>query len=86
MKREGYRDSTIRAAVKALRAVDRRWNLLDAEAFKAYIAKVEYGENRGDLVLDDARRFYSWLGVEFRKPMRRSTLLRAGQLVGEAEP
>jgi hypothetical protein len=68
MKREGYRDSTIRAAVKALRAVGRRCNLLDANAFKDYMAKAEYGENRRDHILDDARRFYKWLGVEFTKP------------------
>jgi hypothetical protein len=41
MEREGYRDSTVRAAVKALRAVGRRCNLLDANAFKDYMAKAE---------------------------------------------
>jgi hypothetical protein len=71
MKREGYRDSTIRAAVKALRAVGRRCNLLDAEAFKDYVARAEYGENRRAHILDDARRFYSWLGVDFHRPMSR---------------
>jgi integrase len=71
MKREGYRDSTIRAAVKALRSVGRRCNLLDANAFKDYMASTEYGENRRDHILDDARRFYQWLGVEFHKPLSR---------------
>ena len=71
MKREGYRDSTIRAAVKTLRLIGRRCNLLDPNAFKDYVAKAEYGENRKDHILDDARRFYSWLGVEFTKPMSR---------------
>ncbi|MGP8071421.1 MAG: hypothetical protein ACLP5V_16220 [Candidatus Bathyarchaeia archaeon] len=54
MKREGYRDSTIRAAVKALRAVGQRCNLLDAEAVKDYVARTEYGENRRDHILDDS--------------------------------
>jgi hypothetical protein len=72
MKREGYRDSTIRAAVKALRSIGRLCNLLDPNAFKDYMAIAEYGENRRDHILDDARRFYSWLGVSFQKPMSRS--------------
>ncbi len=59
MKREGYRDSTIRAAVKALRSIGRRCNLLDPNAFKDYVAKAEYRENRRDHILDDAKRFYS---------------------------
>jgi hypothetical protein len=65
MKREGYRDSTIRAAVKALRSVGRRCNLLDANAFKDYMARAEYGENRRDHILDDARKILSvaWSGV-----------------------
>jgi len=71
MKREGYRNSTIRAAVKTLRSVGRRCNLLDANAFKDYMARAEYGENRRDHILDDARRFYLWLGVEFHKPLSR---------------
>ena len=71
MKREGYGDSTIRAAVKTLRSIGRRCNLLDPNAFKDYMAKAEYGENRKDHILDDARRFHSWLGVEFTKLMSR---------------
>jgi integrase len=71
MKREGYRDSTIRASVKALRSVGRRCDLLNPEAFLDYMSKASYGENRRDHVLDDARRFYKWLGVEFRKPLSR---------------
>jgi integrase len=57
--------------VKALRAVGRRCNLLDANSFKDYMAGAEYGENRRDHILDDARRFYKWLGVEFTKPLSR---------------
>ena len=71
MKREGYRDSTIRAAVKALRSVGRRCDLLNPDAFKDYMARAEYGENRRDHILDDARRFYAWLGVQFTKPLSR---------------
>ena len=71
MKHEGYLDSTIRASVKALRAVGRRCNLLDPDLFKDYIAVAEISENRKDHVLDDVRRFYSWLGVEFQRPRSR---------------
>jgi integrase len=71
MKLEGYRDSTIRTAVKALRSIGRRCNLLDPNALTDYMAKAEYSENRSDHILDDARRFFSWLHVEFTKPMSR---------------
>jgi len=53
MKREGYKNSTIRAAVKALRSVGRRCNLLDPNDFKDYMARAEYGENRRDHILGD---------------------------------
>jgi integrase len=71
MRREGYRLATIRAAVKALKAVGRRCNFLNADAFRDYMAKAEYGENRRDHILDDTRRFHKWLGVEFTKPLSR---------------
>jgi hypothetical protein len=39
MRREGYRSPTIRGAVKTLKAVGRRCNLLNPEAFKDYLSK-----------------------------------------------
>ena len=71
MKREGYRETTIRASVKALRSVGRRCNLLEPNSFKDYMAGADYSENRRDHILDDARRLYAWLGVSFQKPMSR---------------
>jgi hypothetical protein len=58
MKREGHRNSTIRAAIKALRSVGRRCDLLNPNSFKNYMARAQYDENRKDHILDDARRFY----------------------------
>ena len=38
MKREGYRPSTIRAAVKTLKAVGRRCDILDPNRFRNYLS------------------------------------------------
>lgn len=35
------------------------------------MATATYSENRRDQILDDARRFYHWLGVPFTKPISR---------------
>jgi hypothetical protein len=74
MRREGYRVSTIRAAVKALRAVGQRCDLLDVIAFKEHMARVDYDDNRKDRVLDDARRIQaSWAAGDLHK----NSLLRS---------
>ncbi|MGD0178078.1 MAG: hypothetical protein ABSC50_14775 [Candidatus Bathyarchaeia archaeon] len=57
--------------MKALRSIGRRCNLLNPNPFKDYMANAEYSENRRDHILDDARQFYSWLGVDFQKPLSR---------------
>lgn len=71
MRREGYRSPTIRAAVKTLKAVGRRCNILNPEAFKDYLSKATYSENRRDKILGDLTRFYKWLGVDFYRPLSR---------------
>jgi hypothetical protein len=46
MRREGYRESTIRPCIRALRAIAKRTNLLNPESVKSYLASAELSENR----------------------------------------
>ena len=71
MRREGYGTPTIRAAVKTLKAVGRRCNILNPESFKDYLSKATYSENRRDKILGDLTRFYKWLGIDFYRPLSR---------------
>ena len=71
MKREGYRTPTIKGSVKTLKAVGRRCNILNPEAFKDYLSKATYTENRRDKILGDLTRFYKWFGVDFYRPLSR---------------
>jgi integrase len=68
MQREGYRESTVRPAVKALKAIARRADLLDPEAVKAYLARAEMSEARKEKVVDDLARFYRHMKIPFAKP------------------
>ena len=71
MKREGYRESTIRSTVAALKAIAKRSNLLEPEQVKAYLSRAPMGEGRKETVVDYLKRFYEFLGVRFEKPRYR---------------
>ena len=71
MKREGYRESTIRSTVAALKAIAKRSNLLEPEQVKAYLSRAPMGEGRKETVADYLKRFYEFLGVRFEKPRYR---------------
>ena len=61
LKKEGYRPSTIRGAIKNLNALGRHCNILNPEHMKSYLAKANYGENNKDKILGDMARFYKSL-------------------------
>ena len=69
MEKEGYRPSTIRGAVKNLKALSRHCNILNPESLKAYLSRETYGENNKDKILGDMARLYKSLKtVEKTKP------------------
>jgi integrase len=70
MKKKGYSESTIRAAVKTLRHLARNCNLLNPESFLNYNAIAKYGDNRRCHILDDVARFKS-LNLPFQRPRHR---------------
>ena len=68
MQREGYRPATIRSAVKTLKSLAKRTNLLSADATKDYLTKAEVSENRKVKICEDLARFYKWKGIHFDRP------------------
>lgn len=71
MQREGYRPATIKAAVKTLKTVGRRCNILRPEEIKGYLVRANYEENRKDKILGDLARFYKSLKIDFYRPLSR---------------
>ena len=71
LKKEGYRPSTIRGAVKNLNALGRHCNILNPENMKAYLAKANYGDNNKDKIIGDMARFYKSQKIEWYRPLSR---------------
>jgi integrase len=71
MRREGYRESTIRPCIRALRGIAKRTNLLNPEAVKSYLASADLSDNRKEKLTHDLTRFYKWKHIPFQKPTYR---------------
>ena len=71
MTKEGYRPSTVRAAVKTLKAVGRQCDFLSPDKFRDYLSNAKYGENRRDKILGDVDRLYKQLGIKWYRPLSR---------------
>jgi integrase len=68
MRKSGYRNSTVQTCVRALKALARRTNLLDAESVKSSLANAELSENRKTKLLEDLSRFYAYMKIPFDRP------------------
>jgi integrase len=71
LQKEGYRPSTIRGAIKNLKAIARHCNILKPESVKGYISRAPYSENNKDKVIGDIARFYKSLKIEWYRPLSR---------------
>ena len=71
MKKQGYKESTIRPSVRALKAIAKRTDLLDPEKVKEYLAYANVSENRKNKLSDDLARFYRCLNISFDRPRYR---------------
>jgi len=71
MRKQGYRESTIRPCVRALKAIAKRTNLLNPESVKSYLASAELSENRKEKLTDDLARFYRYKQIAFDRPRYR---------------
>lgn len=68
MQRSGYRPSTVDSAIKALKALAKRTNLLNPETVKAHLASSRLTENRKQTIIDHLARFYKWKRISWDKP------------------
>jgi hypothetical protein len=68
MQREGYKNSTIKSAIKTLKAVGNRCNITDPMELKTYLATAAYTQNRKHKIIEDANRLYRQLGTHWERP------------------
>jgi integrase len=68
MRKQGYRHSTIKYCIQALKSIARRANLLQPESTKAYLASAEMSESRKAKLTEDLARFYGYSHLAFDKP------------------
>ena len=68
MQREGYKNSTIKSAIKTLKAVGNRCNIQNPTELKTYLATATYTQNRKHKIITDANRLYQQLGIKWDRP------------------
>jgi integrase len=68
MSREGYKNSTIKSAIKTLKAVAHHCNIAIPNELKSYLATATYTENRKHKIVCDAARLYRQLGIKWERP------------------
>jgi integrase len=68
MRKQGYRHSTVRYCIQALKSIARHANLLQPESAKAYLACAEMSESRKAKLTEDLARFYAYAHLAFDKP------------------
>ena len=71
MKKQGYREFTIRSAVEALTGIARHVDLLNPDMVKLYLADSSVSESRKERLTHDLDRFYKWKNIPFEKPRYR---------------
>jgi integrase len=68
MRKQGYRPSTIHAAVSTLKAVAKKANLLNQDAVKTHLASISVSVGRKEKICQDLARFYKFKQMPFQMP------------------
>jgi integrase len=68
MRRQGYRPSTIQAAISTLKALAKHANLLNPDTVKAHLASRNVSLARKEKICVDLARFYKFRGIPFQTP------------------
>lgn len=68
MRKEGYRESTCYYAVRSLKRLDRRCNIIEPEAVKRFLANSSWSEGGKKRITEEVDRFYRYLGLKWEKP------------------
>jgi hypothetical protein len=76
MEKQGYRKSTVRYCIQALKSVARNANLLEPESVKTYLARAELSESRKAKRVEDAVRFYGYKHIGIVQTATNTVLTR----------
>jgi len=68
MRKEGYRESTCYFFVRTLKRLDRKFNILEPEAVKRFLAGSNWSEGGKERVAEDLDRFYKFEGIQWKRP------------------
>jgi integrase len=68
MRKQGYRPSTIQAAIITLKAVAKKANLFDPDTVKIHLASRRVSDSRKEKIYVDLARFYKFKGIRFQIP------------------
>jgi hypothetical protein len=60
MRKQGYRHSTIKYCIQALKSIARKASLLQPESAKSYLASAPISEPRKAKLTEDLARFYAY--------------------------
>ena len=73
MQKQGYRHSTTRNTIQALKSIARKTNLQQPDTAKTYLATAQISENRKAKLTEDLKRFYTHQHTPFNKPNYKRT-------------
>jgi len=68
MRIEGFRESTCFYAVRVLKRLDRKVNILEPEAVKRFLANSGWSEGGKEQVVEDLDRFYKYKAINWTRP------------------
>ena len=68
MRKQGYRPSTIQAAISTLKSIAKKAFLLNPDAVKTHLASRKVSESRKEKICVDLARFYKFKGIPFQIP------------------
>jgi integrase len=68
MRKQGYRNSTVKYCIQALKSIARKASLLRPESAKSYLASATISESRKAKLTEDLARFYAYKHIPFDKP------------------
>jgi len=68
MRKQGYRHSTVKYCIQALKSIARKASLLRPESAKSYLASAPISESRKAKLTEDLARVYAYKRIPFDKP------------------
>jgi integrase len=68
MRKEGYRESTCYFAVRSLKRLDRKCNIMEPESVRRFLANCNWNEGGKQRITEEVDRFYRYEGIKWNRP------------------